>query len=408
MKLLLVTTGFPANPRSYRGIFVLRSLCHLLKSHGVHAKVLTPAGEDEAPLFSTPESWHSRLDILRYHYAWPHSLETLARGSIIANLGSSPWKIFLVGLLLLANARVVLRHSRPCDIIHCQWIISALFPVLFKFWHRRPVVVTIQGSDLNAMRGKLGSALNRFILRRCDHVIPMTQVQFDEIRHVAQDSTLIPNGVDDEAFRPCAPDERVSLRAELGFPAKEVIVLYVGMLIPVKGLDLLVAVFDKLRGAELPPHRCILVGDGPERQRLEARVRELGLDDRFYFAGSAEPALIPRWTRAADIAVSTSHTEGLSTTLCEAAACELPIVATRAGDTRIIVEHGASGFIVENRDADAYSAHLAGLIREPELRSRFGHRGRQRLLARKLTARDCAAGYAEVYKKCLGSSARLS
>ena len=140
-----------------------------------------------------------------------------------------------------------------------------------------------------------------------------------------------------------------------------------------KGLDVLLRALS-----ELPGVSCVLVGDGPERGRLEAEATQLGVADRVTFAGwSAEPgAYLPSF----DVFVLSSTHEGFPLSVLEAMGSGLPVVATDVGSVREAVMDGETGLVVPPGDAEALAGALRRLILDAELRDRMGRAGRARVL----------------------------
>ena len=121
-----------------------------------------------------------------------------------------------------------------------------------------------------------------------------------------------------------------------------------------------------------------VVGDGPERQHLEALACKLGLlSDDVTFLGSRKD--IPAILSEADILVHTSLHEGFPNVLLEAMAASLPIITTPAGDAARVVQDGDTGYLIPFRDPDALTKKLIRLANNPDLRFRMGSTGRERV-----------------------------
>lgn len=177
---------------------------------------------------------------------------------------------------------------------------------------------------------------------------------------------VIPCGVDGERFSPHG--ERLE-------PPH---VVCVARLRPVKNLGLLLEACAVLqtRGVEF---RCVLVGDGPCCDELEAMWARLGLARVVEFAGAAEQAEVLAWWQRATIAALTSTSEGMPVSLMEAAACGVPAVATAVGGIPELVEDGVTGLLVPVGDTQALAAALEQLLRNPELAARMGVAARRRV-----------------------------
>ena len=186
---------------------------------------------------------------------------------------------------------------------------------------------------------------------------------------------VIGSGVDLEAFAP-APDRR-AVRRELGLPEDAPLAGIVAALRPEKNHGLFVDA-AALVHARLPAARFLVIGDGPERASIEARVGERGLGGVVSFLGARRD--VPRLWRALDVAVLSSHpvVETLPVTLLEAHACAVPAVSTDVGSIRDIVEEGVTGFLVGAGDGESLAERLVRLMSDAGLRARMGAAARER------------------------------
>jgi glycosyltransferase involved in cell wall biosynthesis len=167
---------------------------------------------------------------------------------------------------------------------------------------------------------------------------------------------------------------RQALRSGAPAPHVETIVASVARLVPAKRLDRLLRAIARVRRAGVPL-RGLIVGDGPERVRLEALARELGLrPDGVVFAG-ARPD-VPRLLSGADMLALTSQHEGFPNVLMEAMAARLPVVSTPAGDAASLVQEGVTGYIVPFDDEERLAGRLTELAESPAKRRAFGAAGR--------------------------------
>jgi L-malate glycosyltransferase len=211
---------------------------------------------------------------------------------------------------------------------------------------------------------------------------------------------LIPNGVDTESFRLAA--DRSLTRRELGLPDDALVVGTVSRLRPVKNLPRLLAAMAELaaRVPDLPAH-LLIVGDGPEREALEARAAALPeLANRVHFAG--EQSDLPRFYRAMDVFALPSDSEQMPVSLLEAMACGVPAAATDVGDVREVLPAEQRAFVVplQSGREEATAGHLAErletLLRDPGLRQRLGLANRQRV-ERRYTFEAMRRTYRDLY-----------
>ncbi len=194
-----------------------------------------------------------------------------------------------------------------------------------------PFVQMVGGSDVllgrsDARRWK--RVLN--VLNTADAVITIGGQLAKEVVRLgvtADKVTAMYRPVDTTRF---VPGSQGSARRALGLNSSAPLVLWVGRMEPVKGLDTLVTAAATLR-SRFPEVQVHLVGDGSERARLEALVKAHGLIDVVRFAGSAPHDALADWYRAADVTVLTSLSEGVPNVLLESMACGTPFVASAVG-----------------------------------------------------------------------------
>lgn len=195
-------------------------------------------------------------------------------------------------------------------------------------------------------------------------------------------TVLLPPTVDPERFRP-AEGVRERLRSELGLHGRFV-ALSVGRLVSRKAHDLLLRAVAELR-RQGEAVAAVIVGDGPERPRLQALAHELGAEDAVRFAGFVPEEALPRYYAAADAFVLPSRqlprrdgVEGFGIVFLEAGAAGLPVVGAATGGIPEAVEHGRTGLVVPADDVRSLADALRFLARSPEEARRFGAEGWRR------------------------------
>ena len=187
----------------------------------------------------------------------------------------------------------------------------------------------------------------------------------------------IPNGIDTTFYAP-DPEERHQIRQRLGCTDAETVVGFAGRLDPVKNFDLFLQIFSSCVQV-YPQVRFLLVGDGPERSRLEAWCQAHGLQRSVLFAGQQDNVL--PFLRAMDVFLLTSRREQMPMTVLEAMAVEVPVVATHVGEIPHMIDDGVNGF-VHHRDApvEVFVQSLS-LLLSPTSRKRMGASARLKIMA---------------------------
>jgi D-inositol-3-phosphate glycosyltransferase len=203
------------------------------------------------------------------------------------------------------------------------------------------------------------------IARSADVVTAATAHERDRLRRLydlpASRVRVLPCGVDLRTFAPAGAAKRAAARAGLDL-GREPVLLSVGRLDPIKGVDLVLASLAQMR----TPATLVLVGGDPsgdpELERLRTRAEELGVADRLRLPGAAPQDDLPRYYHAADALVVASRYESFGLVAVEALACGTPVVAANVGGLPSIVRDGENGVLVAPRTAEAFAAALDALL----------------------------------------------
>jgi glycosyltransferase involved in cell wall biosynthesis len=261
-------------------------------------------------------------------------------------------------------------------------------------WHsdiiRQKAVLPIYGHFIHAL------------LRGADLVMPTFEGQAARspyLRHYPEKLRVVPLGIDLDRFgsreqHTAAGDE---LRARFGGGP---VVLFVGRLVASKGLDVLL---EAMRSVEA---KCLIVGDGPEFERLRARCTALGLDGKVILTGRVEPARVVDYVAAADIGVLPSIYEAYGLAMVEMMTHGVPMVCTELGTgTSFINRHDETGLVVPPGDPVALAGALDRLLRNDELRRRLGQNARARAHER-FSTDAMMDGIMAVYEEAIARDAR--
>lgn len=240
----------------------------------------------------------------------------------------------------------------------------------------------VQREDIRSLPGRVLLRATRrcttHVVANCAAVAAVAQLDGTPVHRI----TVIPNAVD----IPTAPSD-VGTSPAVG--------LNVANLYSHKGHGVLL---DALRLLNEPP-KIMLIGEGPERERLEARVRAEGLGKHVQLLGSvADGAMF--W-RDAKFGILASYEEGMSNAVMEAMAYGVPVVATAVGGITELIEDGVSGLLVRPNDAAALAKAMTRLASDPKLRVMLGARARER--AQSFNWAVCTDRYLEVYRSGLGA-----
>lgn len=396
LPLLVLASTFPKGRGDSTPAFVL-NLSKRLQSR-FQVMVLAPAVKG-APDRDEIEG----VEVRRFHYFWPRSLELLADGAILENLRRRRWLLLLAPFLLLFEfiaAYRWARTSRPA-VIHAHWFIpQGLVAVMAGRLLRIPVVITSHGGDVAGLRGWPWSIIRKMVARRSDAVTVVSSDLRDrlgaELSPAERPLAVMPMGVDTERFE---------LASEETLPAEKT-VLFVGRLAEKKGLQHLLRAFPDVLDSH-PDARLVVVGDGPMRGELERLADALALGERVEFVGAQPSAEIAGWYRKGRLFVLPSvvarsgDSEGLPVVLLEAMAAGRPIVASSVGGVTDIVVPGRTGLLVEPESPQALAEAIKQLLRSPATASRMGGLSR-RWIRRRFDWRRVGAGYTALLAQVAG------
>lgn len=259
-----------------------------------------------------------------------------------------------------------------------------------------PVVIGSQ-RQLGDLLTREQFAVQSWVLRLCDRVVCNSHAAADRLAaHGVSKLVVIPNGLPDEAFAETAP----------AFP-RLADVLRVGMIArmnhPVKNHPAFLRAAARL-AAEFPGAEFLLVGGGPLRPGLERMAASLGLGDRVRFLGDRRD--VPAVLAALDVSVLPSHSESLSNAILESMAAGVPVVAARVGGNPEVVIDGVTGLLVPPDDDEQLADALLRLLRQPELRMRYGGQAREFARAHFRPER-VRQQYDELYKTLLAEKDRV-
>jgi len=346
MKILLVTNLFPNSQEPNRGIFNYHIAKELQKWCDI--TVIAPIPWlPKAKFFRRFTSRYKLTQIPKqeqidgievYH---PHYI-------VIPKLLG-----FLHGISLyfsLKNLIERLHSEKIFDLINAHWIFPDGVAVVHSTKKLNlPIMLTAHGCDINLYTTY---RLRRFqilkALRKCDRITVVSPELKQKIVAMGipeQKVRIIPNGVDIEQFTPM---DREYCRNQLGLPLNARIVLFVGALDPVKGLEYLLEAI-KLICNKYQNLFVAIVGDGSLRRTLVIKIQDHNLTDVVTLFGAKPHDEIPLWMNSCDIFCLPSLREGWPCVIMEALACGKPVIATRVGGIPEIINE-QNGYLVESKD----------------------------------------------------------
>lgn len=288
------------------------------------------------------------------------------------------------------------------DIIHSHYWMSGIAAAsLSDAWAGAPIVHMFH--TLGEMKNRIARTEaeregayriegEKQVLRRVDRIVVATLAEMTQLRFLYKaDSSkmvVIPPGVNVGRFYPIPPDEA---KAYIGLKPDDRMILFVGRIEPLKGVDTLIEAMSCLHKKEARSvHLAIIGGDpsaSPEKMNVEmARLKKLcetlGLDQSVVFLGARDQDKLPYYYSAAEVAVMPSHYESFGMVALEAMACGTPVIASEVGGLAYLVRDGETGFTIPAEEPEMLCEKLSWLLNDEALR-------------RKMSAQ--AAAYAQDY-----------
>lgn len=224
---------------------------------------------------------------------------------------------------------------------------------------------------------------------------------------------VIPCGVDLAHFYPIPQNQA---KAYLGLPTGRRMILYVGRIEPLKGVDTLlraVALLVQKEPALAQELMVTIIGGNPElppvemdaeMARLHALRAELHIEDVVTFRAATMQDILPLYYSAAEVVVVPSHYESFGMVALEAMACGIPVIATKVGGLAYTVQDGVTGFHIPSRDHTALAEKLELLLKDEDLRRDMGRAARQ--AAARYGWSDLAGEVVALYEKVLAGTSR--
>jgi teichuronic acid biosynthesis glycosyltransferase TuaC len=314
------------------------------------------------------------------------------------------WGLSSAGAFLFASLLPEIRRlhdSHPLDLIHAHSALPCGHAALLLSRELKiPFVVTVHGLDAFSTRqvegraGRWCAGISRSVYRSACQVICVSEKVREQVIAGAAgpvNTTVLYNGVDSQTFSPTESE------------AGAVRVLSVGNLIPIKGHDLLVRAFAAIQDrlpASTPALSLEIIGDGPERARLEQLAKELGIDTKVHFRGRRSRREVADAMGSATVFALPSRYEGLGCVYLEAMSTGKPVIACQGQGIEEVIRPALNGCLIAPDDLQGLTDTLAALLLQPELRRKIGAAARRTILEG-FTLEQQAERLVRLYRECL-------
>ncbi len=354
VRLLTFSSLYPNAAQPNHGVFVENRLRHLIASGEAESTVLAPV--PWFPLRAGPDApaRETRHGIVVHH---PRFLAAPGIG-----MATNPLTLYRAAARALD--RLVAEGLR-FDVIDGHYLYpDGVAAVLLGRRYGKPVTLTARGSDTSQWPGyRIPARMIRWAIARADALIAVSadlKAGLVALGAPEEKVTVLRNGVDLDAFRPVA--DRAAARAQLGVTGP--LLVSVGGLIERKRHHLTIEALTLL-----PGHTLLLIGQGPERDALQALAEKLGVADRVRLLGPKPHAELPIYYSAADASVLASSREGWANVLLESMACGTPVVATPAWGMREAITRPEAGLVIGEATQAALAEGIRRLLAAPPSRA---------------------------------------
>ena len=329
----------------------------------------------------------NKVDVYtRYHYPNDPQVIDLGDNVRVIHLKAGPYDRSKGGLhqhvpeFLVNLRRFQQSEDVYYDLVHSHyWLSGCAGAKLSKEWNI-PHVTTFHTLARKKMQARVGEMESQLrigaesrVIRGADAIVVSTNHEREDLSRLYQTDPrkvwVVPAGVDLELFRPA---DKTLARQKLGLTEKK-IVLSVGRIEPLKGLDILIGAMAGL--ADTTDTRLLIVGGqfGRDRElgRLKSLVANMGIQDSVTFAGVVNQAELPTFYSAADVFVMPSYYESFGLAALEAMACGAPVIVSSAGGPNTFVTNGESGYLIPWHCPEPYVQRLDMLLTNPGLQEKM-------------------------------------
>jgi glycosyltransferase involved in cell wall biosynthesis len=358
----------------------------LLKTEGYNILIVTPKIYKRSPYFEEQEG----IKVYRFPF--------LARDKLLIEHNKIPYMrmIFYYTTGFFLTLYAVLKNR--CNVIHAHWAIpTGLIGAWVGDLLKKPLIVTIHGSDLSMAIEKIGFLRKIFVYvcKKATHLNCVSEVQKKEIERLGikvNKISVIPMGVD-EVFLAIGKDRKIDVNK------RPLTILSNRNLLPIYNVSLLIRAIPLVLKEE-PKTKFIIAGEGPEKENLKSEVEDLNLSTSVQFLGRVPHKEMPNLLAQSDIYVSTSPYDGTSVSLLEALASGAFPVITDIPANREWVTDGDNGFLVPEENESLLAKKIIEAIRNHRLNGEACIKNRK-IIEQKAYWKENIKKIAELYQNSL-------
>ncbi len=290
-----------------------------------------------------------------------------------------------VGLLLnQVISTFLLYRKAKFEIIHCHGILPAFSGLPARFVLKVPLVITTHGTELlwpswcwwkSRIEIKMSLLFEKFVMNNVDCIVAQSEGVMIYMRRIYGEQLskrikIIPTGVDESKFCRLVKSEK---------PPEKPIILFVGALSKVKGIDILIEATSHVL-MKIPQASLFIIGAGPQREKLEKLAEQLRISDSIIFQGEVtnDNMLVELYNKASVIVLPSNVGGPIACTILEGMSVGKPVISTNVvGGIPDVIRNGENGTLVRPYDPNQLANAIIQLLMNPNLAKRMGDLGRK-------------------------------
>ncbi len=363
MKIIWITSQFPSNLESIKGIYLYRTVKYLSKYYNIEVWYLYPK---IPPLLNILKNPLKARDAYNY---WKKNLpdETIE----LNGLESNKIKVityfrlprvffhFLEAYFIYWEIKKKKYKIDSNDLLYANWIFPAghLASIISRF-NKNKYIVSLLGTDVHKIKkNTIYMNFAKSIVENSDFVVSVSKELIDrckrfEIAIPENKSEIIDNIYDINKFKKI---EGINLRQKYGYENHRKIILFVGGLVSIKNIDVLIDAFNKLKRDDCD---LIIAGKGPEESKLKKIASTSYYSKQIKFIGNLQSEKLIEYYNLADLLCLPSKNEGTPNVIIESLFTGLPVIASKVGGIPKLIKDNVNGILVLPNDADSLSFAL--------------------------------------------------
>lgn len=353
-KMLITASTFPRWDGDTEPRFILDYAQAMTKYYDV--TVLAPAA-----IGAKDEECIGEIKVIRYHYFPIHRWETLCYpGAIVPRIKQKKVRVLLVLPLLYSLRKKIKRISSKYDIVHAHWLIPQ---GIIMTGLKVPYILTGHGGDISSLNIGVMKKWKLRCMEQAESVVVVSKYKQEELQTFYPEvkSTIISMGVNLNLF-----NRDIYYTADFFQQGDKKVILFVGRLAEIKGVNYLIDAMKYLQNVKL-----IIVGDGPEKEKLYQQAKNIS--DEIVFMGSKTHEELKTIYSSADVLVVPSIVdnkgaqEGLPTVIMEAFAAKIPVVATSTGGVPDVIKNNVTGMLIKEKSTQEIVNAIKKLLSDKDL-----------------------------------------